>query len=84
MAEPEPVSLTLAQAIQEYPGWQALDRGRSRNTVRAYGADLCGFRTFTGTIGVEQLTDVDRDPLRAFQSAPARGGRGVRPLSPPP
>jgi hypothetical protein len=34
MAEDRP-ALTLAQAIEEYLDWQALDRGRSPNTVRA-------------------------------------------------
>ena len=36
----------LAQAIEEYLDWQALDRGRSPNTVRAYGIDLAGFLAF--------------------------------------
>lgn len=56
--------------------------GRSPNTVRAYSADLAGFRAFAGAAGVDELADVDRDLLRAFQSALARGGRGTRPLSP--
>src|SRR5689334_17048154 len=42
MAEPDSVSPTLVQAIEEYLDWQALDRGRSPHTVRAYGADLVG------------------------------------------
>jgi hypothetical protein len=41
------------------------------------------FRTFAGAAGVELLADVDRDLLRAFQSALARGGRGRKPLSAP-
>jgi integrase/recombinase XerD len=82
MTEPAPTSPSLDQAIEEYLDWQALDRGRSPNTVRAYGADLCGFRAFAGAVGVEQLADVDRDLLRAFQSALARGRRGAKPLSP--
>jgi integrase/recombinase XerD len=83
MAEPTPSAPTLAQAIEEFIDWQALDRGRSPNTVRAYGADLAGFRGFASAVGVEQLADVDRDLLRAFQSALARGGRGRKPLSAP-
>jgi integrase/recombinase XerD len=82
MAEPDPTALTLAQAIEEFLDWQALDRGRSPNTVRAYSADLAGFRSFARTAGVEQLDGVDRDLLRAYQSALARRGRGARPLSP--
>jgi site-specific recombinase XerC len=82
MAEDRPAAPTLAQAIEEYLDWQALDRGRSPNTVRAYSGDLAGFRAFAGAVGVEQLADVDCDLLRAFQSTMARGGRGSRPLSP--
>jgi integrase/recombinase XerD len=72
----------LAQAIEEYLDWQALDRGRSPNTVRAYGIDLAGFLAFAGAAGVDQLAGVDRDLLREFQVAMARGGRGAKPLSP--
>jgi integrase/recombinase XerD len=79
MAE-DPTTLTLAQAIEEFLDWQALDRGRSPNTVRAYGIDLAGFRA--SAAGVEQLAGVDRDLLREFQAAMARGRRGGRPLSP--
>jgi integrase/recombinase XerD len=43
---------------------------------------LAGFRTFAGDAGVEKLADVDRDLLRAFQVAMARGRRGGRLLSP--
>ena len=50
--------------------------------MRAYHADLARFQTFAGKAGVEQLADVDRDLLRAFQSDMARGGHGERPLSP--
>jgi integrase/recombinase XerD len=72
----------LAQAIERYLDWQALDRGRSPNTVRAYGIDLAGFLAFAGAAGVDQLAGVDRDLLREFQVAMARGGRGAKPLSP--
>jgi Phage integrase, N-terminal SAM-like domain len=82
MAEDRPTALTLAQAIEEYLDWQALDRGRSPNTVRAYGIDLAGFRAFADAAGIEQLAGVDRDLLREFQVAMARGRRGGRPLSP--
>ena len=44
MADRRPTALTLAQAIEEYLEWGALDRGRSPNTVRAYGIDLARFR----------------------------------------
>jgi hypothetical protein len=37
MADHPATSPTLAQAIDEYLDWQALDRGRSPNTVRAFG-----------------------------------------------
>jgi integrase/recombinase XerD len=75
MAEDHPTALTLAQAIEEF-----LD---CPNTVRAYGIDLAGFRAFAGAAGIEQLAGVDRDLLREFQVAMARGRRGGgRPLSP--
>lgn len=34
----------LAQSIEEYLDWLALDEGRSPNTVRAHRADLNWFR----------------------------------------
>jgi hypothetical protein len=40
MAEERPAALTLAQAIEEYLDWQALDRGRSPNI----SATLAGLR----------------------------------------
>jgi len=82
MARERPAAPTLAQAIEEYLDWQALDRGRSPNTVRAYGIDLAGFRAFAGAAGIDELVGVDRDLLREFQVAMARGRRGGRPLSP--
>ena len=82
MARERPAAPTLAQAIEEYLDWQALDRGRSPNTVRAYGIDLAGFRAFAGAAGIDELAGVDRDLLREFQAAMARGRRGGRPLSP--
>jgi integrase len=82
MALPDPAAPPLAQAIEEFLDWQALDRGRSPNTVRAYRADLTGFQAFADTAGADQLADIDRDLLRAFQSAMARGGPGETPLSP--
>ena len=67
MARERPAAPTLAQAIEEYLDWQALDRGRSPNTVRAYGIDLAGFRAFAGAAGIDELAGVDRDLLREFQ-----------------
>jgi hypothetical protein len=77
-----PAAPTLAQAMKEYLDWQALDRGRSPNTVRAYGIDLAGFRAFAGAAGIDELAGVDRDLLREFQVAMARGRRTAKPLSP--
>ena len=51
MADRPPTSPTLAQAIDEYLDWQALDRGRSPNTVRAYGIDLAGWHCCVGCRG---------------------------------
>src|SRR5690349_13713591 len=75
-------SLPLAQAVKEYLDWQALDRGRSPNTVRAYAADLAGFQKFAAEAGVKVLAGIDRDLLRAFQSDIARAVDADVPLSP--
>jgi site-specific recombinase XerD len=75
-------SLPLDQAVREYLDWQALDRGRSPNTVRAYAADLVGFQAFAKRADAELLADVDRDLLRAFQSDMARALDADVPLSP--
>src|SRR5213079_872198 len=42
-----------ARPRRRFLDWRALDRGRSPNTVRAYGTDLAGFRALAGTAGVE-------------------------------
>jgi hypothetical protein len=70
--------------------WQALDRDRRPNTIRAYGADQVGFMAFTSAAGVDQSADVDRDLLQALQStwrgapagsdrSPTGGGHASRP-----
>ncbi len=39
-------SVTLTQAVAEFLDWQALDKGRSPNTVRAYQQDLLMFLAY--------------------------------------
>ena len=80
MAHP---SVPLLQAIDEYLDWQALDKGRSPNTVRAYKQDLGIFLVFANLVGVTNLDRVDRELLRAFQSDLARGPDRQTPLSAP-
>jgi len=76
-------AIPLMQAVDEYLDWQALDKARSSNTVRAYSQDLAMFVAYAADAGVSVLTQVDRELLRAFQSDLARGpGRAV-PLSAP-
>jgi hypothetical protein len=53
-----------------YLDWQAFDRGRRPGTIRAYGADLAGFRAFAGAADVGQLADVDRDLPRGREREP--------------
>jgi len=36
------------QAVDEYLDWQALDKARSSNTVRAYSQDLAMFVAYAG------------------------------------
>ncbi len=43
MTEPSNDSILLLQAVREFLDWQALDKGRSPNTVRAYLQDLSKF-----------------------------------------
>lgn len=73
----------LDQAVEEYLDWQALDKGRSPNTVRAYKQDLTIFLTYAADVGVNRLDGVDRDLLRAFQSDLARGPDRATPLAAP-
>jgi site-specific recombinase XerD len=74
----------LRQAVEEFLDWQALDKARSPNTVRAYRQDLAVFLTYCAGVGVGTLDQVDRVLLRAYQSDLARRpGRGSGVLSAP-
>jgi len=39
-------TVPLAEAVAEFLDWQALDKGRSPNTVRAYQQDLSMFLAY--------------------------------------
>ena len=71
----------LAQAVEEYLDWQALDKARSPNTVRAYKQDLGMFVAYCARLDVSALAQIDRELLRAFQSDLARGPGRTAPLS---
>ena len=73
MTDTETHSVPLAQAVAEFLDWQALDKGRSPNTVRAYQQDLSKFLTYCTTVDVTTLNGVDRVLLRSYQSQLARG-----------
>ena len=66
-------SISLAQAVREFLDWQALDKGRSLNTVRAYQQDLARFVTYCAGVQVDTLAQVDRVLLRSYQSQLTRG-----------
>ncbi|HEY8719329.1 tyrosine-type recombinase/integrase [Pengzhenrongella sp.] len=73
--------IPLVQAVEEYLDWQALDKARSPNTVRAYKQDLGMFVGYAAGLDVTVLGQVDRELLRAFQSDLARGPGRTAPLS---
>ena len=73
MTDSATASVPLAQAVAEFLDWQALDRGRSPNTVRAYRQDLAMFLTYCAAVDVRTLAGVDRVLLRSYQSQLARG-----------
>lgn len=68
-------SIPLVQAVREYLDWQALDKGRSPNTVRAYQQDLAKFVTLlrrrrgadagAGRLGVAAVLPVAAGPRGA-------------------
>ena len=70
-------SIPLVQAVREFLDWQALDKGRSPNTVRASQQDLARFVTYCAAVQVQTLAQVDRVLLRSYQSQLARGTAGV-------
>ena len=74
-------SIPLVQAVREFLDWQALDKGRSPNTVRAYQQDLKKFVTYCAAVEVQTLAQVDRVLLRSYQSQLARGAVGGVTLS---
>lgn len=73
MTEPSNDSILLLQAVREFLDWQALDKGRSPNTVRAYLQDLSKFVAYCAAHDVTTLAEVDRVLLRSYQSQLARG-----------
>ena len=75
--------LPRAQAVEEFLDWQALDKARSPNTVRAYKQDLSNFVAYCADVGATTLAQVDRELLRAFQSDLARSLGRTAPLSAP-
>ena len=72
MTEPSIYPIPLTQAVEEFLDWQALDKGRSPNTVRAYQQDLTIFLTYCAAVDVAALSQVDRVLLRSYQSNLAR------------
>ena len=81
MTDTQDGSIPLAQAVREFLDWQALDKGRSPNTVRAYQQDLAKFVTYCAAVEVQTLAEVDRVLLRSYQSQLARGAVGGVALS---
>lgn len=78
MADSVGGTIPLAQAVDEYLDWQAVDKARSPNTVCAYKQDLAVFATYCAAVEVSMLAQIDRELLRAYQSDLARGpGRTV-------
>jgi len=75
--------IPLGQAVEEFLDWQALDKARSPNTVRAYKQDLSNFVAYCADVDTTTLAQVDRELLRAFQSDLARGPGRTSPLSAP-
>lgn len=61
--------MQIAAAIEEYLTYLAIDRARSRQTLRAYGSDLLRAREFWSTLRrpPEGIGDLDRDLVRAYQ-----------------
>jgi site-specific recombinase XerD len=83
MTDPLGGSIPLGQAVEEYLDWQALDKARSPNTVRAYKQDLAIFVAYAADVGATTLAQVRRGLLRAFQSDLERGPGRAAPLSAP-
>ncbi len=83
MTNHDPDSVPLSQAVAEFLDWQALDKARSPNTVRAYQQDLSMFLTYCAGVDVAALEQVDRVLLRSYQSELARRSASGAVLSAP-
>jgi integrase/recombinase XerD len=81
VTDPAHASIPLAQAVEEYLDWQALDKARSPNTVRAYTQDLRLFLSHCTAAGATRLGHLDRELLRGYQSDLARGPGRPAPVS---
>ncbi len=75
MTEPSNDSILLLQAVREFLDWQALDKGRSPNTVRAYLQDLSKFVAYCAAHDVTTLAEVDRAHLDHADQWAARAAK---------
>ncbi len=64
----------IDEAIDLYLQHVGVERGLSKNTLEAYGADLRGLTGYLGTIGVGELRHVDRSVLLGYLEKVARSG----------
>jgi integrase/recombinase XerD len=76
-------TVELPLEVEEFLGWMTSERGRSRNTVRAYRRDLAGYHTWLAGRGLtpmsvrrEHLTDLIAD-RRASGAAPSSVARQI-------
>jgi len=57
--------LDLADALDDYLGYLAVERGSSANTVQSYGRDLKRYIAFLGERGIASPEDVTRSDIEA-------------------
>lgn len=55
--------MRLDQAVKEFLGYLAVERGSSRNTIQAYGRDLRRYVSFLEGLGVTDPDDVTRQQV---------------------
>lgn len=66
--------MKLDQAMKEFLGYLAVERGSSRNTIQAYGRDLRRYVSFLEGLGVTDPDDVTRQQVERHLEELSRAG----------
>ncbi len=61
--------MTMEQAVNEYLGYLAIERGASDNTIEGYGRDLRRYVAYLAELGITEPQEVTREAVAAHVQA---------------